>query len=257
MALGAAIATWLVCAVAWGADWPDERRIGRFIVRADFDLTSLEPRLAELDRLERDITNALALPQTVDQPPLASIEVYLFAGEAAYRHHLAQVLPSSPDRRALYVKSAGRGRVYAFRSRSLPEDLRHECTHALLHAALPAIPLWLDEGLAEYFEVPGEVRSTSGPRLAEMNRWLNRHKQVPTLSSLEQRVAPHELTVDDYRDAWAWVHFLLHGPPEAREELVRYLQELTTNESPVSLSSRLARRWPNLDERFAQHFRKA
>ena len=35
----------------------------------------------------------------------------------------------------------------------LEEDLRHEATHALLHVAVGDLPLWLDEGLAEYFEV--------------------------------------------------------------------------------------------------------
>ncbi len=26
---------------------------------------------------------------------------------------------------------------------------------------------------------------------------------------------------DAYRDAWAWVHYMLHGPREARDELIR------------------------------------
>ena len=36
--------------------------------------------------------------------------------------------------------------------RQFEADLRHECTHALLHAALPYVPLWLDEGLASLYE---------------------------------------------------------------------------------------------------------
>ncbi|GIT30210.1 MAG: hypothetical protein Ct9H300mP1_22560 [Planctomycetaceae bacterium] len=36
-----------------------------------------------------------------------------------------------------------------------PEDLRHEFTHGVLHSSLKRVPLWLDEGLAEYFEVVG------------------------------------------------------------------------------------------------------
>jgi hypothetical protein len=43
--------------------------------------------------------------------------------------------------------------VFAYRGEDFETDLRHECTHALLNAALPVVPLWLDEGLAEYFEV--------------------------------------------------------------------------------------------------------
>ena len=57
------------------------------------------------------------------------------------------------------MKGRGPGKVFAYKSKALPVDVRHEGTHGLLHAALPMVPLWLDEGLAEYFEVPGRQPS--------------------------------------------------------------------------------------------------
>ena len=40
----------------------------------------------------------------------------------------------------------------------LRTDLRHELTHALLHGVLKDVPLWLDEGLAGFFELPPDAR---------------------------------------------------------------------------------------------------
>ena len=44
--------------------------------------------------------------------------------------------------------------VYTYWGDRIQQDLRHELTHALLHSVLKDVPLWLDEGLAEYFEMP-------------------------------------------------------------------------------------------------------
>ena len=44
--------------------------------------------------------------------------------------------------------------VYTYWGNRIQQDLRHELTHAILHSVLKDVPLWLDEGLAEYFEVP-------------------------------------------------------------------------------------------------------
>ena len=61
-----------------------------------------------------------------------------------------------PYRPALFILEGGSPGVYTYRKPDLDIDVRHECTHALLHSALPVVPLWLDEGIAKYFEVPAE-----------------------------------------------------------------------------------------------------
>ena len=59
-----------------------------------------------------------------------------------------------PDRRAFFVSDFDRLNVYAWWGDNVGDDLRHEVTHGYLHSTLQEIPLWLDEGIAEYFEVP-------------------------------------------------------------------------------------------------------
>ena len=38
--------------------------------------------------------------------------------------------------------------------------------HGYLHSAFPSIPLWLDEGLAEYFETPRGDAGLNGRHVA-------------------------------------------------------------------------------------------
>jgi hypothetical protein len=72
----------------------------------------------------------------------------------SYGQFLSKRFPSVPSRRAFFVESDTRLAVYAHWSDRVGEDLRHEVAHGYLHSMVQGLPLWLDEGLAEYFEVP-------------------------------------------------------------------------------------------------------
>jgi len=248
------LALWAVMAAAWPGDvcraqWVESRAAGPFVCTAEFPLKSYERLLGELADLQTDLVRYLGVP-----PARQRIDVLLFRDESSYHRYLRQNLPNVPYRRALFVKSDGEGRVYAYRSRQLPVDLRHECTHALLHAVLPMVPLWLDEGLAEYFEVPQEQRAFDHPDLGPL-RWNLRFGMVPKLESLEQKGGLSEMGRTEYRYSWAWVHFMLHGPPEAHEEMVGYLADVRASTPPGQLSHRLRQRLNTPRDRLMAHFR--
>jgi hypothetical protein len=230
--------------------WTDQRWEPPILLRAAFPLDLEAAALADLRRLPADLHELLDVG-TSNEP----VELYLFADKASYARHMAQRWPGVPNRRAMFVKGSGPGMVFAFRNPEFAIDLRHETIHALLHAVLPGVPLWLDEGLAEYFEVPAAERARGNPHLAGMN-WSLRLGLIRQLGSLERKIDLADMGRAEYRDAWAWVHFMLHGPPEAREELLAYLRELRTNDHPEPLSRRLERRLPGLDRRFATHFKE-
>jgi hypothetical protein len=181
------------------------------------------------------------------------VHLFLFQSQATYEGYLKQHFPRVPYRRALFIKARGPGMVFAYQGTDFGIDVRHECTHALLNAWLPRVPLWLDEGLAEYFEVSGEQRREQNPHHATVQA-LIRLGQFPRLEELEALEQVNEMGRDEYRDAWAWVHFMLHGPPEVRHELTRYLDELAAGSNPGRLSNRLRRRLPELNRRLAEHF---
>lgn len=246
-AIAACLAAPRVLASGQALGWVDRRKFGPFICTSAFPLEPLEGVFGELARLESELHRTLAVPsarQTVD--------VFLLADQATHRTFLEQLYPHVPYRRALYVRRGGRGAVYAYQHEELPIDLRHESTHALLHATLPDVPLWLDEGLAEYFEMSEPDRAYRHPHLAAL-RWNARLGMSRSVETLEERQEVGEMGSIEYRFAWSWVHFMLHGPAAAHRTLVDYLADIRRGEHVGPLSERLRVAIPDLDERMERH----
>jgi hypothetical protein len=234
---------------ALAADWTDRREVGPFVCHADFSLQGMEGLFAGLGELQGDLCQTLGIP-----PAQERIDVYLFGDESSYRRYLKTYFPQLPYRRALFAKLGGPGMVFAYRGKEFETGLRHESTHALLHAALPRVPLWLDEGLAEYFQEPRDKRAYDSRHLS-MTRWSARFGIDPSLEKLEKKTDLSQMTSTDYRHAWAWVHFMLHGPAEAHEELARFLGDIRADVPCGRLSQRLALRLENVDRSFCTHFK--
>ena len=115
------------------------------------------------------------------------------------------------------------------------------------------VPLWLDEGLAEYFEMPEALRAYDHPHLAEI-KWNLRLGMTRTVESLEAAADLREMGSVEYRFAWAWVHFMLHGPAAAHRALVQFVATVRRGEPPGRLSQRLRQAVPALDDRMVRHF---
>ena len=237
------------CRLACAGEWADWRHTPPFVCRADFRLKGYEPILAELQQLRGELTQRLKLP-TNGEP----IELYLFFDNSRYRAYLQRIYPEAPQRRAMFVKNNGPGQVFAYRSHEFEVDVRHETTHALLHSVLPVVPLWLDEGLAEYFEVAAEARPYGHPHLSSL-KWNIRLGLVPKLATLESKHELSEMGTKEYLFSWAWVHFMLHGPAAARLELLQYVTELQQGVPAQPLSQRFRQRLPNAEKQFAEHFK--
>jgi hypothetical protein len=244
-----AIAYCLLGAEVPAQGWRDERASGPVVCRADFPLDGYEGLFRDLASVQNDLVRILAIP-----PAEEPIELYLFHGKRSFSTHMQKRYPNVPIRRALFVKGAGPGRVFVYRHDELSIDVRHEGTHALLHASLPMVPLWLDEGLAEYFEVPPADRAYGNPHLNAL-RWDLRLGNVPKIAHLEAQRDLSDMSGTDYRPAWAWVHFMIHGPTEARDELVRFLGDIRVSTPPGKLSDHLERRLPGVEQRLVQHFK--
>lgn len=233
---------------AAGDRWPDERSAGLFTCHADFSLRNHAALLDDLGRLQQDLAETLGMGG-----PQEAIAMYFFAEERAYRNYVKHYFPDAEYRQAMYIKQRGPGMVFAHLGSQFEVHVRHESTHALLHAALPMVPLWLDEGMAEYFQVAPSERAFDNPHLAAV-RWSARFGAVRRIESLEKVSDLSRMGRAEYRQSWAWVHFMLHGPPEAHDELVRYLADIAAHTPPGQLGQRLRRRIPDLDRRIVEHF---
>ena len=240
----------LLCTSVRASKWPDQRRIGPLVCHADFSLDPYISFFQDVANLQEDLLEQLGVGM-----PQEMIHLYLFSKKSSYRQYIQQHFPNVPDRRALFIKGHGPGMVFAYASGDFETDLRHECTHALLHASLVMVPLWLDEGLAEYFEVPAAKRVDGSPHKAAMRRnlFLGRYASLAELEFLSD---VKDMSGKDYRHAWGWVHFMLNGPPEARQELQQFLSDIKNQVPPGNLSQRLNSRIPDLDRSFKRHFRR-
>ena len=239
----------ICCPSLLGAErWTDTRRIGPLLCHADFSLDEYLPLLQGIAGLQKELDQVLGVGT-----PQENIHLYLFSKKSTYRHYMARHFPNVPNRKALFIKGRGPGMVFAYLSRDFSVDLRHECTHALLHAALPVVPLWLDEGLAEYFEVSEQQRQRGHPHWNAV-RWYVRFRTPVPITDLESIRELKAMGPREYRFSWAWVQFMLHGSPAAREELVQFLKDIRLHTPPGRLSERLQRSVPNAKQRFADHF---
>lgn len=214
-------------AAADDAEW-GERRVGPFYIQAEFPLNEIDGELEKLGRLYSEIVSTLRLPELRER-----IAIKIFADEARWRDFFRQKFSGSVYSRAMFDRKDHlldrtkiKGYVYLCRNEKFLNDMRHECTHAILSAALrKSVPIWLDEGLAEYFEVAPENRTTNGAWL-ERTRSRLRAGSFQPINRLEKLSGMADMTTDAYGDSWAWVCFLLNGPARARAILPKYLDDL-------------------------------
>jgi hypothetical protein len=226
-----------------------QTRTGPFAIYTSTPITPDASAIRCLGQLERDVKETLGLSVPDDVPP---VEVYVLKDREAFSHFLKFYYPELPPRRAFFLAQGPRRVVYAFLNDRLDEDLRHEATHALLHATVGDLPLWLDEGLAEYFEGPEGSNGLNPEHIARLPDDLKSGWR-PDLARLESLATVREMSPRDYREAWAWVHYLLGGPPPCKSTLLTYLTDIHANLAATKLSERLAKLEPGSDERMLAH----
>jgi hypothetical protein len=225
-------------------------RVSQFAFNSDVPLDKNQPIFKELSLLREQVYKDLQLP-----PSTTLVQVNLFETRDKFETFMHAKWPNLPKRRAFFVgqpKRLGGGDdlfVYTYWGDRVQQDLRHELTHALLHAVLKDVPIWLDEGLAEYYEMPVSWNGVNYQHLET----LRKPGVKFDLARLEKLTEVEEMSPTEYQEAWAWTHLMLKSTPQARQVLLAYLQELRTNPRPAPLKPRLERVFVNLDEALSRH----
>lgn len=218
-------------------------RVGQYVFHTDFPLDTSASLFRELESLPDQIETELRLPTGT-----GLIHVYLFDDEDRYHAFLKAKDPKLPLRSAYFFAEPARGsgvppdlHVYTWAGPRLKTDLRHELTHALLHGTLKGVPLWLDEGLAGFFEQP---LANDGVNLLHLDALRNTEplREGPfrgDLAKLERLSQVNQMGRPEYQEAWAWVHYMLRGDEQVRRVLLDYLQQLRSSPNPGLLLPRL------------------
>jgi hypothetical protein len=223
-----------------------------YVLYHDFDIDPADPAfacLAELDALPEQVFDELKLP-----PNNSVVQVFLFDTQARYEAYMRAKYRSLPPRRAYFIAEPRVGgtdelKIFTWKGDHLGTDLRHELTHALLRSVLKDVPLWLDEGLAGYFELPPQQDGVNPQHLDT----LRRGPFQPDLARLERLKDVAEMQKPEYREAWAWVHLMLHSGPGAKRVLHDHLQALRADPNPGPLLPKLKEVVPEPEQALADH----
>lgn len=207
-------------------------QVGAFRVSSNVPMGEDDPARVTLADLERQLRKVLGVGVPEGSAP---IDVYILDDELAFTTFLTFHHPELPNRRAFFLAVGEQAEVYTARGEYLEEDLRHEATHALLHRSIGQVPLWLDEGLAEYFEI--EPQSLPVEAIARFKRLAESYQRGwrPDLKRLETLDHVAGMSPTDYREAWAWSLLMLHGP--RRGALVNHLERLRIDGDDTPLLS--------------------
>ncbi len=244
--------------------FPYREVIGQVVCLSDFPLDDVAAIRSEIQNLQKDLTDYLGIPESKEK-----VVVCLFSRREAYTSFLQRNCPQAPSNRpALYIKDNGPGYVFLQKDDKLILNLRHEMTHALLNSTHKNIPIWLDEGLAKYFETPAGQRGHENPFLEPVtDRAGSVFTPVPSLPTLERLKGVNEMGPTQYRNAWAWIHFLIHYSPRTQQILSRYLQSLETEkqagidtkqaaeiQKSAPLTARIKSEIPDYKKEYRTHF---
>jgi tetratricopeptide (TPR) repeat protein len=115
---------------------------------------------------------------------------------------------------------------------------RHEMVHRHLARTLPALPEWLEEGLAEYYsslrrsgvEVEAGVEIPAHRRLLLTSPWMP-EKEIARNNPAGEATPDAGRTALFYAQSWAIVHHLLSWP-ESRTRFPQYLRQLASGQPP-------------------------
>ncbi len=220
-----------------------------YVLYHDFELDKTDPLFGELDALPEQVFGELKLP-----PSTTVVQVFLFDTQERYERYMRKNFSYLPTRRAYFLAVPRPGgadelKIFTWMGEHLATDLRHELTHALLRSVLKEVPLWLDEGLAGYFELPPSQEGVNPQHLDT----LLRTPFQPNLARLEKLKQVAEMEKPEYREAWAWVHLMLRSGPAAKKVLHQYLQALRTDPNPGPLLPRLREAVPDPEQALVDH----
>ncbi|MDX1804227.1 MAG: DUF1570 domain-containing protein [Alcanivorax sp.] len=182
----------------------------------------------------------------LDLPQQSRLEIYLLADQSAFRQWM-QARSGNDSRYFDGVFIPGSDAIAVWPWSAQPGDigqtLLHEGCHRLLAPVAAAAPLWLHEGLAQYFQTlrlaqgQAVVRAPDGAR-ERLKRWIDEHRLISlrkylALDNRHWQQLAHRQDNIAYTVAWATTAFLMSSP-KGQKTLRRLLQDLDKSGLPPS-----------------------
>jgi hypothetical protein len=235
------VRTWLVAvalliASPASAAW---RRVDspNFIVVGDASARDLRAMATKFEAFRETLRRVL--PAVTSSSPVPTV-VVVFASEDSFLP-FAPTYQGKPRRGVGGYAAPGRTVNYiAVRNDAndfTDRAIFHEYTHLVVANGLARIPVWLNEGLAEFYSTfmlkDGGKRAVIGAPIDEHLIFLHGSLRIPLVDLLKaDRSSPlyneENRASAFYAESWALTHMLLNGQPSRVAELGDYLQRVNT-----------------------------
>ncbi|MFL6192701.1 MAG: tetratricopeptide repeat protein [Thermoanaerobaculia bacterium] len=122
------------------------------------------------------------------------------------------------------------------------EVLYHEYIHYVMRNNFATLPLWLHEGLAEYYSTfdAGKAEARIGVAVPEHVRWLRDHPLIPLATLFAVKEDSPEYNEASrrgafYSESWVLVHYLISGNAERRQQALEFLRLAQAGTPPEQL----------------------
>ncbi len=169
----------------------------------------------------------------------AEVNLYLFTAQADFRKWMeARIGQSNPHYAGVFLPRTNEVAVWRWDADDdkVAQTILHESSHVLLYQLSPASPVWMHEGLAQYFQMlkvqdNGQAVVTALPSAqARIRQWLDdgnliTMRQYLSMDDQQWRRLAHQLNAIPYTVAWGTTAFLM-SKPVGRSTLRKLLQEL-------------------------------
>lgn len=217
----------------------------------------------QLEETFRHVSARLAMGQHTEDRKFV---VYVFSGQASYLDYIRGVFGGSGEHTTgMYSQSLKQLLILGgVDNEELLNTTRHEGFHQFLDSTISDVPIWLNEGLAEYFASSRspfgewkdgridqghlqELRSAGSSALIPLNRFV-RYSQERFMRG----------GAASYAQAWAFVHFLRHSSIQNKDTFKLIMAELEAGSSSFRARTRAfaGRDWKAMDLEFAQYIEK-
>ena len=234
-----------------------------FALFGDVPARTLRGLAVDLEALEV-LLGALNPDQSVLSP---RAQVIVFASDQTFARYAPLTAGQRPAPVSGFFLSHPHGDFVVVSAAAEPEVRRvlyHEVLHRFVRHHLPEAPLWLNEGLAEFYSTL-EVENGEawiGRQVVDHVVRLQRGPRRPLADLLAIATDAHaeDDTVQEsafYAESWALVHYLLVAEDGGRAAVARYAGRLRDGEDANAAFTAEFGDLASLDRRIAQELRRA
>lgn len=203
-----------------GPTWPRHfvATSAHYEVHSDIDKKICDDAIKVLEESYAALKGQFA--ELTEGPDTPKFPVYLFSGESGYQEYNSQILGQAvPHSAGLYSPVLKQLLIWNVPKREdMVRTIRHEGFHQFLDRVMIDPPVWLNEGMAEFWETAkkdGQKFTGGQPRPEHVATLLRSKKAIPKLKEFVYgpRSDFYRFAQQRYAQGWALVHFLRKTTP--------------------------------------------